>query len=152
MGHDNATKFADRGKASRHCMIIAEKPIPVQLQVIRKRSFEVVESERASGVPSNLNSLPGRKPTVNFALGLLDLLLHCIDFAIDVNRLCSQMFLEFFELLFELNNWFLKFQRLYLHLTMTGVSFATRANNSSISGAASIIPLAGFCALGAWGF
>ncbi len=144
MGYNNTPKFADRSETAGHCLIIAKKAVAMKLEIVGKGSPKVVESKRASSMSSNLNSLPSRKLIINFALGLLDFLLHRLDLPIDVNRVRFRVFLQFFELLFQLNNWFLKFQRMYLHFTMMGVSFATRANSSSMSEAASIIPLAGF--------
>src|SRR5215469_2140360 len=152
MGYNHTPNFADRSETAGHCLIVAKKAVAMKLQIVGKRGPEVVKSKRASGMSGDLNPLPGGELIINFALGFFDFLLHRLYFPIDVNRVRFRVFLQFFELLFQLNNWFLKFQRWYLHFTMTGVSFATRANSSSISGAASIIPLAGFGALGDCGF
>src|ERR1700676_606940 len=102
-------------------------------------------------MPGDLDLLPGGEHLVNLALGLFNLFFHGARFALEIDGAQLRMLLQLVQLLFEFDDWLLEFQRLYLHLKITGVSFATKANSSSMSAGASKIPTPGFCALGVWG-
>src|ERR1700730_16509498 len=148
----SATIVSDGGKTTRHRLVIAEKPVAVKFEKVRKGQIQIIERERACGMPSNLHFLPGSEPFVNLSFCLFNLRFHRSHLTVEINRTQLRVLPEFVQLLFEFDDRLLEFQGVYLHLTVTGVSFTTKANSSSMSAGPSMIPVPGFCTLGVWGF
>src|SRR5271165_5623395 len=144
MRDNDTTVITNCGEPARHSLVVSKKPIAVQLEEIRKSRVQVIKRERPRSMPRNLHFLPGRKPIVNFAFGLFNLLLHRSHFALEIKRMQLRMLPQLVQLFLEFDDWLLKFQRVNLHLTITGVSFVTKAKSSSISVGPSMIPALGF--------
>src|SRR6516164_6030577 len=139
--YDNTAVLSERRKPAGHRLVIAEKTVAVELNEIGKGQLQVVKGKGPGGMPGDLHSLPGSERLIDLTPGLLDFLLHCLDFAFEIDGLQFGVLLEFLELLFEVRNRLFKIHR--FHSTTTGVSRPTRANNSSISSGANLMPVFG---------
>src|ERR1700722_6329531 len=149
--NDDATVFPDGGKSTRHRLVVPKQPVAVQFDKVRKSQFQIVKRERARRMPSDLHFLPSGEHLINLPFCLFNLLFHRAHFSLEIGRIRLRMLFQFVQLLFEFDDWFLEFQGFYLHLTITGESFGTKANSSSMSAGPSSIPVPGCCALGVLG-
>jgi hypothetical protein len=66
MSDDDTTLRAERGQAARHGSIVGKAAISMQLNPIRKASFDVVHGERPLRMPRDLHPLPRSELAINF--------------------------------------------------------------------------------------
>jgi hypothetical protein len=83
---DHSTAISsDRGKTAGHRLVIAEKPVTVEFDKVRKGQIQIIERKRTCGMSSNLHFLPGGELLVDFSFCLFNLRFHRSHFTVEIH-------------------------------------------------------------------
>ena len=115
LADDHAANAADGGEPAGHRGIVAEEAVAFEFHKVGAGHANIIEEKRAGDVARNLNALPGIEVAVDVPAGRLDLSLHALDLAAEVDFPLLGLTPEFAELLLQLQDGFFKIQSLHIH-------------------------------------
>ena len=115
MSDDDAPLAIQRGETTGHCSIVGKAPVAMQLNPIRKTSFQVIQSKRPLGMARYLDTLPGSEMAIDAAARFAKLCLQVLYCGIEIDVVLIGMILQILQAPFQFKDRSFKIQRLPVH-------------------------------------
>jgi hypothetical protein len=115
LGNDHAVPLSDFGQTAGHRAVVTEDAIAMQLNPFGEAAPDVIEREGALRMARDLHALPGGQVVVNFAAGFANLVLHRVDFGLEVDLMFIGMIFQILQAALQFQDRFFELKRLNVH-------------------------------------
>ena len=109
------TMLAEFRKPADHGAVIREHAVAMQLLKVRKGQVDVIQHERAPGMPGQLDALPGGEVQKNLPPGFFQLFFNKLDFFFkpDAKRMFLRVGPKIVQLVLQFDDRFLEIELMF---------------------------------------